>query len=98
MSLFDIAGDAQRAFTVLQHGGAAIVPHSIGYAALGGSAATLRRIYLLSGELRQECGDLARATTGILREQARRWLTNSDLLHEDVSLTIRETEEHRRRA
>ena len=45
MSLFDIAGDAQRAFTVLQHGGAAIVPHSIGYAALGGSAATLRRIF-----------------------------------------------------
>jgi len=45
MSLFDIAGDAQRAFAVLQHGGAAIVPHSIGYAALGGSAATLRRIF-----------------------------------------------------
>jgi tRNA A37 threonylcarbamoyladenosine synthetase subunit TsaC/SUA5/YrdC len=45
MSLFDVAGDAERAFAVLKRGGTAIVPHSIGYAALGGSAAALRRIF-----------------------------------------------------
>jgi tRNA A37 threonylcarbamoyladenosine synthetase subunit TsaC/SUA5/YrdC len=45
MSLFDVAGDAERAFETLRRGGTAIVPHSIGYAALGGSAAALRRIF-----------------------------------------------------
>ena len=45
MSLFDVAGDAKRAFAALQRGGTAIVPHSIGYAALGGSAGALRRIF-----------------------------------------------------
>lgn len=45
MALFDIAGDAKRAFEVLQRGGVAIVPNSIGYSALGGSGAALRRIF-----------------------------------------------------
>lgn len=45
MTMFDVAGDASRAFDVLRGGGAAIVPHTIGYAALGGSGAALRRIF-----------------------------------------------------
>jgi tRNA A37 threonylcarbamoyladenosine synthetase subunit TsaC/SUA5/YrdC len=45
MALFDVAGDARRAFDVLRRGGTAIVPHSIGYAALGGSGPALRRIF-----------------------------------------------------
>ncbi|HEY5208201.1 MAG TPA: Sua5/YciO/YrdC/YwlC family protein [Stellaceae bacterium] len=45
MALFDIAGDARRAFDVLTGGGIAIVPHTIGYAALGGSGPALRRIF-----------------------------------------------------
>jgi tRNA A37 threonylcarbamoyladenosine synthetase subunit TsaC/SUA5/YrdC len=44
--VFDVASDARRAFDVLRRGGTAIVPHTIGYAALGGSAAALRRIFL----------------------------------------------------
>jgi tRNA A37 threonylcarbamoyladenosine synthetase subunit TsaC/SUA5/YrdC len=43
--LFDVAGDAQRAFDVLERGGTAIVPNTIGYSALGGSGAALRRIF-----------------------------------------------------
>jgi tRNA A37 threonylcarbamoyladenosine synthetase subunit TsaC/SUA5/YrdC len=45
MAVFDVAGDARRAFDVLRRGGIAIVPHSIGYAALGGSGPALRRIF-----------------------------------------------------
>lgn len=45
MTLFDIRGDARLAFDVLQAGGTAIVPHTIGYAALGASGAALRRIF-----------------------------------------------------
>ncbi len=45
MGLFDVAGDAKRAFDVLRRGGTAIVPHTIGYAALGGSGSALRRIF-----------------------------------------------------
>jgi len=45
MTALDIPGDARRAFDVLQGGGTAIVPHTIGYAALGGSGAALRRIF-----------------------------------------------------
>lgn len=45
MSLFDVAGDAKRAFEALSRGGIAIVPHNIGYAVLGGSGPALRRIF-----------------------------------------------------
>ena len=45
MAVFDIAGDARRAFDVLRSGGTAVVPHTIGYAALGGSGPALRRIF-----------------------------------------------------
>ena len=45
MAVFDIAGDARRAFDVLRGGGTAVVPHTIGYAALGGSGPALRRIF-----------------------------------------------------
>jgi tRNA A37 threonylcarbamoyladenosine synthetase subunit TsaC/SUA5/YrdC len=45
MAVFDVAGDARRAFNVLRRGAVAVVPHSIGYAALGGSGAALRRIF-----------------------------------------------------
>jgi tRNA A37 threonylcarbamoyladenosine synthetase subunit TsaC/SUA5/YrdC len=45
MALYDIAEDARRAFDVLKHGGIAIVPHTIGYAALGGCGPALRRIF-----------------------------------------------------
>lgn len=45
MPLFDVAGDAQRAFDILERGGTAIVPNTIGYSALGGSSAALRRIF-----------------------------------------------------
>ena len=42
---FDIKADAARAFATLQAGGIAIVPHNIGYAALGGSTEALMRIF-----------------------------------------------------
>lgn len=43
--LFDIEGDAQRAFDVLARGGTAVVPNTIGYSALGGSGVALQRIF-----------------------------------------------------
>ena len=43
--LFDIDGDAERAFSVLSSGGIAIVPNDVGYAALGGSPEALERIF-----------------------------------------------------
>jgi hypothetical protein len=46
MALFDIAGDAARAFDVLRSGGIAIVPNDIGYSALGGSKAALEKIFV----------------------------------------------------
>lgn len=49
MSLFDVAGDARRAFDVLRGGGIAIVPHNIGYSALGGSPEALRKIFVTKG-------------------------------------------------
>jgi tRNA A37 threonylcarbamoyladenosine synthetase subunit TsaC/SUA5/YrdC len=45
MAVFNVAGDAERAFAILCGGGAAIVPNNIGYSALGGSSAALRRIF-----------------------------------------------------
>ena len=43
--LFDIAGDAARAFGVLRTGGIAVVPNTIGYSILGGSKAALDTIF-----------------------------------------------------
>ncbi len=43
--IFDIAGDAARAFEVLRQGGTAVVPNDIGYSILGGSKAALSRIF-----------------------------------------------------
>ena len=48
-ALFDIAADAARAFAVLRDGGIAVVPNDIGYSVLGGSAASLRRIFSTKG-------------------------------------------------
>ena len=45
MAVFDVGGDAKKAFDVLLRGGVAIVPHTVGYAALGGSGQALRRIF-----------------------------------------------------
>jgi tRNA A37 threonylcarbamoyladenosine synthetase subunit TsaC/SUA5/YrdC len=45
MPLVDIAGDARRAFDTLKKGGTAVVPNTVGYAALGGSGPALRRIF-----------------------------------------------------
>ena len=41
----DIAGDARRAFDVLQGGGVAILPMDVGYSAIGGSGPALKRIF-----------------------------------------------------
>lgn len=41
----DIAGDARRAFDVLQAGGTAILPMDVGYSLIGGSEAALKRIF-----------------------------------------------------
>ncbi len=45
MAVFDVGADAKRAFDVLLRGGIAIVPHTVGYAALGGSGPALSRIF-----------------------------------------------------
>ncbi len=46
MALFDVAHDARRTLDALRRGGIAIVPHTIGYAVLGGSGASLQRIFV----------------------------------------------------
>lgn len=48
-ALFDVAGDAARAFAALERGGIAIVPNTIGYSILGGSPEALRRIFTAKG-------------------------------------------------
>lgn len=45
MNRIDIAKDAARAFAVLHEGGTAILPMDVGYSAIGGSAAALKRIF-----------------------------------------------------
>ncbi|MEM9199360.1 MAG: Sua5/YciO/YrdC/YwlC family protein [Pseudomonadota bacterium] len=49
MSRPDIAGDAKRAFELLQAGGAAILPMDVGYSLIGGSEAALQRIFTAKG-------------------------------------------------
>ena len=41
----DVRRDAERAFAVLERGGVAILPMSVGYSAIGGSAAALKKIF-----------------------------------------------------
>ena len=41
----DIAGDARRAFDVVRAGGIGILPMDVGYSVIGGSAASLKRIF-----------------------------------------------------
>jgi tRNA A37 threonylcarbamoyladenosine synthetase subunit TsaC/SUA5/YrdC len=45
MSRLSIPDDARRAFAILKRGGIAILPNDVGYAAIGGSAAALQRIF-----------------------------------------------------
>ncbi len=45
MANSDIKGDAARAFDVLRAGGIAILPMNVGYSAIGGSAAALKKIF-----------------------------------------------------
>jgi tRNA A37 threonylcarbamoyladenosine synthetase subunit TsaC/SUA5/YrdC len=52
--LFDVKGDAARAFEVLRGGGVAIVPNDIGYSALGGSAEALELIFRTKGRAPQK--------------------------------------------
>ena len=49
MAVFDLERDARRAFDALKAGGIAIVPNDIGYSILGGSPATLQRIFAAKG-------------------------------------------------
>ena len=59
----DVERDAERAFTVLERGGIAILPMSVGYSAIGGSAAALKRIFETKrrtpSKLNAMLGDLA---------------------------------------
>jgi tRNA A37 threonylcarbamoyladenosine synthetase subunit TsaC/SUA5/YrdC len=45
MQFRDVAGDARRAFEVLQAGGIAILPMDVGYSIIGGSGPALRKIF-----------------------------------------------------
>jgi tRNA A37 threonylcarbamoyladenosine synthetase subunit TsaC/SUA5/YrdC len=45
MDMFDVPADARAAFGILRGGGVAIVPNTVGYSILGGSASSLRRIF-----------------------------------------------------
>jgi tRNA A37 threonylcarbamoyladenosine synthetase subunit TsaC/SUA5/YrdC len=45
MKFRDIEGDARRAFDALVAGGIAILPMDVGYSAIGGSGAALKRIF-----------------------------------------------------
>jgi tRNA A37 threonylcarbamoyladenosine synthetase subunit TsaC/SUA5/YrdC len=49
LTVFDLKGDARRAFDALKAGGIAIVPNDIGYSILGGSHAALQRIFAAKG-------------------------------------------------
>jgi len=59
----DLRRDAERAFAVLRQGGIAILPMSVGYSAIGGSAAALRTIFetkrRASAKLNAMLGDMA---------------------------------------
>ncbi|TQJ29919.1 Sua5/YciO/YrdC/YwlC family protein [Microbacterium sp. SLBN-146] len=52
--VFDVVGDARRAFDVLAAGGIAVVPNDIGYSALGGSPEALELIFRTKGRAPQK--------------------------------------------
>ena len=45
MSVIDLEGDAQRAFAVMEAGGIALLPQSVGYSLIAAHPAPLRRIF-----------------------------------------------------
>ena len=61
--MIDIAGDAARAFAVLEAGGIAILPMNIGYSLTGGSEEALEKIFTTKGRTQEKLnamiGDLA---------------------------------------
>lgn len=61
--MLDIAGDAARAFAVLESGGIAILPMNIGYSLTGGSQEALEKIFVTKGRTQEKLnamiGDLA---------------------------------------
>ncbi len=61
--MLDIAGDAARAFTVLEAGGIAILPMDVGYSLTGGSEAALEKIFRAKGRTQEKLnamiGDMA---------------------------------------
>ena len=61
--MFDIGGDAARAFSVLEEGGIAILPMDVGYSLTGGSEASLDKIFQTKGhtkgKLNAMIGDMA---------------------------------------
>ncbi len=52
--VFDVTGDAERAFEVLRSGGVAVVPNTIGYSALGASPDALDLIFRTKGRAPQK--------------------------------------------
>ncbi len=52
--MFDIAGDAARAFSVLEKGGIAILPMDVGYSLTGGSEASLDKIFQTKGRTKEK--------------------------------------------
>lgn len=61
--MLDIAGDAERAYAVLEAGGIAILPMDVGYSLTGGSEAALEKIFKTKGRTREKLnamiGDMA---------------------------------------
>ncbi len=61
--MFDVVGDATRAFSVLEAGGIAILPMDVGYSLTGGSEASLEKIFQTKGRTREKLnamiGDMA---------------------------------------
>ena len=61
--MLDIADDAERAFSVLEAGGIAILPMDVGYSLTGGSEAALEKIFQTKGRTKEKLnamiGDMA---------------------------------------
>jgi len=61
--MLDIAGDAERAYTVLEAGGIAILPMDVGYSLTGGSERALAKIFEAKGRAQEKLnamiGDMA---------------------------------------
>ncbi len=52
--MMDIAGDAARAFSVLEAGGIALLPMDVGYSLTGGSEASLAKIFTTKGRTKEK--------------------------------------------